>query len=274
MSVPTQKGSSARTALIAFCVLVLIALLIATCRRSRTTPSEIASPGFPSPTPVAVTPLPKLRDGLEIVTRDPAVGLITVRDRATSATVRITAADFSPEAVDRAFAQRLTTREGITPTPTPTATAAAKASQSVTAGPGATPTGPPPPPGGSGTAGTPGSSPAPSPVDYRPVAGGLPAFVPRYPGAETLNLTATREQGPLHGNLEFTTADAPEVVGKFYADKMAGFGLSVVVNVAGSNAAGATFTLMAEDASSGRSLSLTVGMDKAQSHASIEFSSR
>ena len=51
-------------------------------------------------------------------------------------------------------------------------------------------------------------------------------------------------------------------------------GLTVIVNVASTNKDGATFTLIAEDPATSRSLSLTVAIEAGKTRGSIEFSGK
>jgi len=118
------------------------------------------------------------------------------------------------------------------------------------------------------------ASPRPAETPKAPEFTGLASFVPPYPGAATVSLNAMNQQGSPHGAYVFTTTDTPDAIGKFYGEKAAAAGLVVIVDVAGTAKSGPTFTLIAEDSATNRSLSLTAGIEDGKSRGSIEFVGR
>jgi hypothetical protein len=102
----------------------------------------------------------------------------------------------------------------------------------------------------------------------------LPPFVPPYPGSTAIKVATTRNEASVHGDYVFSTADPPGQVGEFYAARMAASGLVVIANVAGSNPQGVTVTLIAEDAVSGKTLSLTAAVEEGRTRGLITFAAK
>ena len=102
----------------------------------------------------------------------------------------------------------------------------------------------------------------------------LPPFVPPYPNSTSIKIATTHNGESVHGDYEFSTSDPPATVGKFYAEKMTAAGLVVIANVAGSNQDGPTFTLIAEDAAAGKTLSLTAVIESGRTRGAITFAAK
>jgi hypothetical protein len=244
-------------------LLLLLLVLLATCR-NRGHPAPVAAAREAAQAPSPTSEAPVLRPGLELVAEDHATGLITIRDQATGDVVELKLADFTPERVEQALALKAASRGNAAPaksrpTPSPAGAAGTPTAAAVPA------SGPPPAGQGGPEARDSGGVPA------APSATGLPSFVPAYPGATTVTLSATTDQGSAHGAYVFVTPDAPDVTGRFYADKATAGGLVVIVNVAASDKSGATYTLIAQDAATNRSLSFTAGIEQGRTRGSIEF---
>ena len=267
MADTTSSGPRRTAIVIAVVLLLLVGLFLARCHSREAAPAA-GTAANPAPIP-SPTPTPTLRAGLEVVNRDPAAGLLTIHDRGTGETIQIRTAEATPETIEAAIAAQVKAR-ARTPTPSPVSQASAPAAVTLAFVPNPTPT-PTSPPTAGGVA---PALPSPSPTPRPPESSGLPSYVPQYPGATTVTLSGLSEKGSAHGAYVFTTSDLPDKVGSFYAQKVTESGLTVIVNVAGTDKNGATFTLIAEDAATSRSLSLTAAIEDGRTRGSIEFTGR
>jgi hypothetical protein len=254
-----QGRSRTRSVALLLGLLLLIALVMGTCRFG----------GHEKSSPTATAPQPKFKAGIEVVGRDEAAGLITLRDKRTGDTVQINSAGISDEKVDQAFARLIATRQKAAPP----ATAPVVVSAPADASPRPAPVAQAPEEKSSGSL---TSTRADKPAVTAPPApeASLPSFVPQYPGATTISIATTHDGGSIHGDYEFSTADSPGAVGKFYGDKTTAGSLLILANVAGSNQDGPTFTLIAEDSGTGKTLSLTAVIESGRTRGSITFAAK
>lgn len=254
-----QGRSRARSIGLLVGLLLLIALVVGTCRFV----------GREKPSPTAAAPQLKLKAGIDVVARDEAAGLITLRDQRTDDTVQINVAGISDEKVDQAFAHLIATREK----PAPPAAAPLVVPAPADATPRPAPIAKTPEEKSPGPLANAGADKPPVAARPAPEAS-LPSFVPQYPGATTITIATTHDGGSIHGDYEFSTADSPGAVGKFYGDKTTAGGLLILANVAGTNQDGPTFTLIGEDSASGKALSLTAVIENGRTRGSITFAAK
>ena len=254
-----QDNSRTRSVALLVGLLLLIVLIVGTCRFV----------GREKPPSTAAAPQLKFKAGIEVVARDDAAGLITLRDKRTGDTVQINTAGITDEKVDQAFARLIATREK----PAPPATAPVVVSAPADATPRPAPTAKAPEEKSSGRLANAGADKPPVAAPPTPEAS-LPSFVPQYPGATTITIATTHDGGSIHGDYEFSTADSPGAVGKFYGDKTTAGGLLILANVAGTNQDGPTFTLIGEDSASGKALSLTDVIENGRTRGSITFAEK
>jgi hypothetical protein len=249
--VPAAAPKSNKTLIIVLCIVGAIILIIGGCVTTcafvvRKKAMEYSREAQKNPTYAALSLAASMSPNVQVVSKDPNTGKMTLRNKKTGEVVTINTNDFTPENIGKALEQ---VSKGMKPV------VEANESKEVSAEPPVAPTIKP--------AMTAAAKPAVPVEEAEPeqaaapkISAGkaaamvattkrFPAYVSTYPGGQTTDATMQNFGPATIGSYEFWTSDAPDAVASYYEKKLTAAGLTIGANNTGSNDNGATANLIA-----------------------------
>jgi hypothetical protein len=247
---PAAAQKSNKTLIIVLCVVGAIILIIGGCVTTcafvvRKKAMEYSREAQKNPTYAALSLAASMHPNIEVVSKDPNTGKITLRNKKTGEKVTVNTNDFTPENIGKALEQvsrgmkpvvesSSSKEEPAEPAIKPAVASAPTPSAPAEEAPAAEPEQPVAPKISAGKA-----------AAMAATAKRFPAYVSSYPGGQTTEATLQSFGPATIGVYEFLTSDGPEAVASYYEKKFTGAGLTIGANNIGSNDNGATATLLA-----------------------------
>jgi hypothetical protein len=251
---PAAAQKNNKTLIIVLCVIGAILLIIGGCVTTcafvvRKKAMEYSQDAQKNPTYAALSLAASVSPNIQIVSKDPNTGKMTLRNKKTGEVVTINTNDFTPENIGRAFEQL---SKGVKPvvessesTDEPAEPAVARATKSrmtpaaepAEEAPAAEPEQPAAPKISAGKA-----------AAMAATAKRFPAYVSPYPSGQTTEAIMQSFGPATIGSYEFLTSDGTDAVSSYYEKRFTAAGLTIGANNSGSNDNGATATLVATTA--------------------------
>jgi hypothetical protein len=250
---PAAAQKNNKTLIIVLCVVGAILLIIGGCVTTcafvvRKKAMEYSQDAQKNPTYAALSLAASVSPNIQVVSKDPNTGKMTLRNKKTGEVVTINTNDFTPENIGKAFEQ---VSKGMKPVvesseskEEPAEPVVAPAVKSPMA-PAAEPEEPAAPRISAGKA-----------AAMAATAKRFPAYVSPYPGGQITEATMQNFGAATIGSYEFLTSDAPDAVSSYYEKRFTAAGLTIGANNSGSNDNGATATLFATTTDSRGSVTL------------------
>jgi hypothetical protein len=263
---PAPAGKSNKTLFIVLGILLGLFLIVGGCVATCTyvvgkKAKEYSKEAGKNPQFAAISLAASLNPAIEVVSKDPATGIITIKDKESGKIQQIDTNKYSGENIGKAMEDFSKQIQALPPIKTTNDSAASSAAEEKST---------------SDDSSTRKSEPTISAGRAAALTSAtkkLPSFVAVYPGSTTTDCASSTIGTATLGTYEFTTRDSPEKVGAFYEKKVADAGLQVAGNTVGADDNGPTITLMAQN-EAGKSLGVVIAIEEGKTKAKLTFVSK
>ena len=257
------KGSN-RTLIIVLCILGGILLVIGGCVTTcayfvHKKATEYSADVKKDPQLATVNLIASMTPNLQVVSKDAAARKITIRNKKTGEVVTLDLNNLSSDNLEKAVQQFAKGQKVAAPAPSDSEASEPAAAPAMTEEPPAPATPVPE-----------STSPARSSA-YAAALKKFPAFIPAYRGGKTSEASLGTIAGNTMGTYVFTTSDPVETVADFYEKALTDAGFTIANRESGTDANGATTSLLGQHADPRMMASITVKTEKGKTHVDIGF---